>query len=203
MDTSAEARSLLHEAHEHHEALISQARAVSSLRDLLGILVECISFAEKHLPSSISDPWLTQNAHVPVLVERSRPLFTGAFPASTQGLFSLATAASSADSDAFSFIAGSFNFLEDDDSRQEYYGLAGTFRDLLAGPEQQEEVHIFLAPLNVVADSKFRHSIEAFQALPFTRIHRAHCSKCAPPLIRRSTVSSSAPHSQEKPEPIS
>ena len=66
----------------------------------------------------------------------------------------------------FAMLTDNFRFLEDNKSRSEYGQLAGRYRDLLSGPQEQDQVNHFLLPLNTTAQLKFSQSLKDFQSLP-------------------------------------
>ncbi|OGO16961.1 MAG: hypothetical protein A2Z14_15290 [Chloroflexi bacterium RBG_16_48_8] len=166
MDTPTHARQLLNDTIIFQESLIDQARALSKFKDIVAFLVDCIAFAEKYLPPDLVREWSLSNQTIPLLVERTKPLFDHHTSDPKGLIFAVSSTASTASSDAFSFITGSHNYLEGKEERDEFSGLAMTYRNLVTGDEERDHVISFLKPINPTAASKYEDASHQFRLLP-------------------------------------
>ncbi len=166
MDSSTRTRDLLQSTIQFHTSLIELARGVAAFRSVLEFIVECVGFAETYLPHVGLGAWIDSSLIFGELANRSQALFnyTSDDP---QGLVrALYDTSGSAATGTFSYLNDNFKFLEDNRSRQEFNRLALNYRGLLSGPQQQQDVSSFLAPLNSTAASKFDHALKNLQSLP-------------------------------------
>lgn len=168
MDKSKLAKQLLEETNQFHTTLIEQARAIAKIRDLLDFIVQCIVFAEKYIPPSTLNTWVDSWTAFNLFSDRARPLLNQGAVAPHSIVPHLNTSGSTAATEIFALLTDNYSYFEDTSTRSQYSQLAGTYRGLLSGLEEQNKVHIFLTPLNTVAQVKFNQSLSEIQSLPTT-----------------------------------
>jgi hypothetical protein len=166
MNTPNLAKKLLEDATSFHALLVEQARTVAKIRDILEFIVECISFAEAYLPPDAISSWTDGSVVFGELSKRTKPIYSGPVKSIPVSLGPVYTTSGSAATGTFAMLTDNFKYLEDNESRSKYVHLAGKYRSLISGPEEQSQVHAFLGPLDMTAQSKFNQSLKTFQSWP-------------------------------------
>lgn len=166
MDTPAQARKLLSDTTQFHKDLVIQARDVSKLMDLLAFVADCISFAEKYLPTDLLKKWSDSDKTISELAKRTQPLFGYSTPDPKGIIYASISTASTAGTAIFTRLTNGYNFLEGKEQRDAYYGIALRFKGFVTGEEERKRARLFLASFNPVAAEKFWDSSEQLRGLP-------------------------------------
>jgi hypothetical protein len=166
MDTKILAIQLYEQAKSQHKLLIEQARTLARLINILDFINECVNFADNYFPSNSMRTW---NEGMIILNQTKSMMdqYTGgAITATSTYLDSSVVTSGSAGTAVFGYIANNYHYLEDNQSRNKFTELTEKYKRLLSSPLDQKHVHVFLSTIDSAAQSKFDHSLIAFDALP-------------------------------------
>jgi len=166
MNELQQAKQLLEGASNFHNSLVEHARLTAAFQKILEFIVECIEFAENHIPNKETEQWKQVTGYIPVLVERTNPIF-GHLHSDPYNIFSsLESTGGTIATGTFSYLTDNFNNFEDTQSRSQYRQIASRYQLLLSGPSHKAQASEFLGLVHETAQSKFSQSLKDFQTLP-------------------------------------
>ena len=166
MSNREEVLNLLTSIDNYQVDLSEQSKAIAIVKRFLAFLIECVKFAEKYLPIEMVENWAESNKSIPLIAERIYPVFKHQSDNPLWTLNAVATTAGSASSDGFAFITGAYNFLETNEARDEFIGIAGKYKSILFQEEAQQTVNEFLAPIDPQAAKKYTSAVNQLSTLP-------------------------------------
>jgi hypothetical protein len=165
-DNIEQAKALLNELNNFHQLLIEQARAIARLTEIVEFIAECIEFAKKYYPPGIVITLTDSNEGLLELSNRTRTIFASSAQEAFEIMPSATTTSGSVASGSFATITSNYQHLEEKKAREDFWTLTAKYRELISGPEKEENVITFLGKIEPDAQAKYHHSIQSFKSLP-------------------------------------
>lgn len=162
------ANQLFEETKQYHKALITQAREIDRLRNILQFLVDCVEFAKSYLPEEVFQKWIDGEKTIPELTRRAQIVFNDPVPNPNFILLEgMSSTAGTTISGAYSLITNNYSYLESNQARTDFEILSERYKGLLNSEQDQQYVYDFALTINAEGAEKYLQGIVGYQSLPF------------------------------------